>query len=58
LVNTCGALAATLTVSPALGNRLDAAEGQLDLALKDGEHLLESRGGEEVDHRRAGQTGR
>ena len=38
---TCGALAGTLIVSPARRDRADAAERELDLAVKDGEHLLE-----------------
>ena len=40
LVNACGALAGTSMVSPRGHERL-AAEGHLDFAVKDGEHLLE-----------------
>lgn len=35
------ARAGMLTVSPCVGGDLFAAEGELDLALKDVEHLLE-----------------
>src|SRR5439155_27213713 len=37
----CGALAGTLMVSPAWAICFAAAEGQFDLALENGEHLLE-----------------
>jgi hypothetical protein len=39
LRKTCGALAGTLTVSPARACR--AADGDFDLAVEDGEHLFE-----------------
>ena len=41
LVNACGAFAGTLIVSPLAGNDRLAPEGDLDLAVEDGEHLFE-----------------
>ena len=41
LVKACGALAGTLTVSPALAISCSPRKVQLDLAVEDGEHFLE-----------------